>query len=175
MPSSTEATSSSSTEKSSDTPKQLSQTRAPFRGRIRYSRNRNTTTTLPSVKPDSRAIDSSSNDNLLPSRCESNEIFLECGPNCPETCEQGGVRRKRCKVRCRRGCFCQPGYIRHRRECIKKSECPGWFFQSEIKCIYWFIEFVSQQLYNAEAMKNINIVGIIAVNHAKQLENERRY
>lgn len=94
------------------------------RGRIRYGQS---TTLATLITDSSRAIsdNNNANDNLPSTRCDANEIFLECGPNCSETCEQRGVRRKRCKVKCRRGCFCLPGYIRHQRTCIKKTDCPG--------------------------------------------------
>lgn len=93
-----------------------------FRGRVRYHKNESK---LLPPKIDGRAISTGSKQNLLPTRCDTNEIFLDCGPNCPETCEQDGIRRKRCRGRCRRGCFCKPGYIRHQKMCILKDNCPG--------------------------------------------------
>lgn len=79
------------------------------------------------VKSEARAIasNSSANDYEAQWQCSENEDYLECGPNCPETCEQNGIRDRHCRVNCRRGCFCKEGFIRHKDSCIKKDECTG--------------------------------------------------
>lgn len=85
----------------------------------------------PAAKSEARAIAINSSFNYLESRpeCTENEIYMECGPNCPETCEQDGISIRQCRDGCKSGCFCKDGYILNEGVCIKKEECQG-------KCLF---------------------------------------
>ncbi|EAT48606.1 AAEL000302-PA [Aedes aegypti] len=61
--------------------------------------------------------------SVLP--CGPNDLYLECGSACPETCDTLG-EVKPCTRQCIRGCFCQLGYVRNTvtGECVKPCDCP---------------------------------------------------
>ncbi|CAL1267801.1 unnamed protein product [Larinioides sclopetarius] len=62
---------------------------------------------------------------FCPVVCKRNEEFKECGPACQVTCDTLGVSAGVCPVRCEKGCFCKPGFVRDRNgNCILPSLCP---------------------------------------------------
>lgn len=57
-----------------------------------------------------------------PNKCQlPNEEYKKCGSACPATCNN---RKPKCINDCTPGCFCKLGYILHKDECIKVSDCP---------------------------------------------------
>ncbi|XP_065090776.1 venom peptide SjAPI-like [Ochlerotatus camptorhynchus] len=59
-------------------------------------------------------------------RCGENEVYLECGSECPPTCAPWRRRRTTiCSSTCVAGCFCKVRYVRELSEgnCIRPSEC----------------------------------------------------
>lgn len=53
------------------------------------------------------------------------EEFLECGPACPETCDNWQQPDPACSVKCVLGCFCLEGFIRRSDgKCVEPLECP---------------------------------------------------
>ncbi|XP_035220009.1 zonadhesin-like [Stegodyphus dumicola] len=59
-----------------------------------------------------------------PTVCRKNEIFKDCAPACPTTCDN--FRRSLvCKLPCVRGCTCKYGYVQGPdRMCILPTSCP---------------------------------------------------
>lgn len=62
--------------------------------------------------------------------CKSNEQYQRCGDECEETCSYDRSSDKRPKScneqrKCKRGCFCKSGLVRHEGECIAKRKCPS--------------------------------------------------
>lgn len=60
-------------------------------------------------------------------RCDRNEVWRDCLPSCPKTCEN---LDRNCTVnrwRCRSGCDCQDGYARLSAAsgCISERRCSG--------------------------------------------------
>lgn len=58
--------------------------------------------------------------------CGANEVFNDCGTQCPRTCADVGKPEKMCNHMCAIGCFCNAGYVRKTNEnspCVKESEC----------------------------------------------------
>ncbi|CAF3331842.1 unnamed protein product [Rotaria socialis] len=58
--------------------------------------------------------------------CSKNELFMECGIACPETCND---RPKICTEQCVAGCFCRNSdYLRINNStassCVRRNECP---------------------------------------------------
>ncbi|KAL1377994.1 hypothetical protein pipiens_004073 [Culex pipiens pipiens] len=61
---------------------------------------------------------------VAPIKCGPNETFDKCGPSCPETCESKLYPPPPCVQSCRRGCFCNLGYVRNTAgECVPTGEC----------------------------------------------------
>lgn len=68
----------------------------------------------------------------LPSNCSENELYMQCGPRCYQTCafqpRNGGGRRTRAvceaNMSCQPGCFCKSGYVRFNGMCIHNADCP---------------------------------------------------
>ena len=66
------------------------------------------------------------------SNCSDNELYMECGPRCYQTCafqpRNGGGRRTRAVcgagMSCQPGCFCKSGYVRFNGMCILNADCP---------------------------------------------------
>ncbi|GLV41030.1 uncharacterized protein CBL_04554 [Carabus blaptoides fortunei] len=56
----------------------------------------------------------------------SNEIYTECGPACPQTCDSVLLPEPvGCIALCVPGCFCKAGYVRNRwGNCIPQEKCP---------------------------------------------------
>ncbi|KXJ80743.1 hypothetical protein RP20_CCG023606 [Aedes albopictus] len=57
--------------------------------------------------------------------CGTNEVYLECGTACPETCDNLGIDIA-CVYMCVQGCFCQRGYVRNNStgQCVLPCDCP---------------------------------------------------
>lgn len=55
----------------------------------------------------------------------SNEIYTECGPACPQTCDSVlSTEPVGCIALCVPGCFCKAGYVRNRwGNCIPQEKC----------------------------------------------------
>ncbi|GFT45325.1 zonadhesin [Nephila pilipes] len=70
---------------------------------------------------------------FCPVVCKVNEVFQECGPACPNTCDSLGKSDSPCPARCVKGCFCKSGYVRNRDgNCILPNFCPvGALLSSE--------------------------------------------
>ena len=53
--------------------------------------------------------------------CPAGMVYQQCGPVCPQTCEnqecEGGG--------CAEGCFCPDGMVLSNSECINKTDCQG--------------------------------------------------
>ena len=53
--------------------------------------------------------------------CPAGMAYQQCGPVCPQTCEnqecEGGG--------CAEGCFCPDGMVLSNNECVKKTDCQG--------------------------------------------------
>ncbi|CAO1416082.1 unnamed protein product [Diamesa serratosioi] len=68
----------------------------------------------------------------LTTNCSDNELYLECGPRCYQTCafqpRNGGGRRTKAvcegSVSCQPGCFCKSNYVRFNGMCIPMADCP---------------------------------------------------
>ena len=58
--------------------------------------------------------------------CGRNQMYLECGTACPETCQTKDEKAIMCNKMCIPGCFCQQGYLRDVRrnnECVLEKDC----------------------------------------------------
>lgn len=66
--------------------------------------------------------------DLNQQQCDAGEIYSNCGEQCEATCYFNPARHARplsCDSgKCKRGCFCKPGWVRHGRKCIKIERCP---------------------------------------------------
>ncbi|CAO1414017.1 unnamed protein product [Diamesa tonsa] len=68
----------------------------------------------------------------LIANCSDNELYMQCGPRCYQTCafqpRNGGGRRTRAvcegNISCQPGCFCKSGYVRFNGMCIQTADCP---------------------------------------------------
>jgi len=63
------------------------------------------------------------NDEAL---CGANEIYNDCGTQCPPTCADIAGNQTPCNHMCAFGCFCADGYVRQNdanSPCIKQAEC----------------------------------------------------
>lgn len=61
-----------------------------------------------------------------PKQCGENEIYLECGSECPPTCINWRLRRRTyCSSTCVPGCFCQVRFVRDNIDgsCIRPRDC----------------------------------------------------
>ncbi|KXJ69823.1 hypothetical protein RP20_CCG025699 [Aedes albopictus] len=62
-----------------------------------------------------------------PKECGENEIYLECGSECPPTCINWRLRRRTtyCSSTCVPGCFCKVRYVRDNTDgsCILPRDC----------------------------------------------------
>nr|XP_057909028.1 IgGFc-binding protein-like [Doryrhamphus excisus] len=54
--------------------------------------------------------------------CPSNSHYEVCGPACPASC---GAQPEECHEGCVEGCFCDPGYLLSRNECVEKKKACG--------------------------------------------------
>ncbi|RWS22447.1 scavenger receptor cysteine-rich protein-like protein [Leptotrombidium deliense] len=69
-------------------------------------------------------------DNSLwekPKKCGKNEHWSRCDTTCPRTCEHV-IRGQKdedivCTLDCMSGCFCNDGYVRKGKRCVRESEC----------------------------------------------------
>lgn len=54
---------------------------------------------------------------------DSNEVYYNCGPACPATCQNKSPPV--CIASCKSGCFCAPGFLRNERtgECVPAYSC----------------------------------------------------
>ena len=68
----------------------------------------------------------------LIANCSDNELYMQCGPRCYQTCafqpRNGGGRRTRAvcegSMTCQPGCFCKSGFVRFNGMCIPIADCP---------------------------------------------------
>nr|XP_019527425.2 chymotrypsin inhibitor-like isoform X3 [Aedes albopictus] len=62
-----------------------------------------------------------------PKECGENEIYLECGSECPPTCINWRLRRRTtyCASTCVPGCFCKVRFVRDNTDgsCILPRDC----------------------------------------------------
>ncbi|RWS24569.1 Zonadhesin-like protein, partial [Leptotrombidium deliense] len=58
-------------------------------------------------------------------QCGQNEIFLNCGTSCEDTCETiFDTRPRACTYQCVMGCFCTQGLVRDRNgNCVSRNQC----------------------------------------------------
>jgi hypothetical protein len=58
--------------------------------------------------------------------CDGGKVFQECGSPCPQTCDGMNIPAGHfsCPSVCLRGCFCPPGTLLHRDQCIPPHMCP---------------------------------------------------
>ncbi|XP_001866811.2 chymotrypsin inhibitor [Culex quinquefasciatus] len=62
-------------------------------------------------------------------QCGKHEVYLQCGPSCPPTCESPSPSGPNCPMVCKAGCHCKPKYIRNAKgECVKPGKCSTGFF-----------------------------------------------
>ncbi|XP_055930162.1 zonadhesin-like [Argiope bruennichi] len=62
---------------------------------------------------------------FCPVICPKNEVFQECGTACQDTCDDLHKHTTICALKCIKGCFCKPGYVRNREgNCILPNFCP---------------------------------------------------
>ncbi|XP_058828143.1 von Willebrand factor-like [Topomyia yanbarensis] len=84
--------------------------------------------------------------------CGPNEIFSNCGPSCPQTCESLFMGEQPCGLRCEIGCFCQEGLIRKANgECVHPSECQLYRNNLRPPCEskYSTVNYIAQQCRGA--------------------------
>ncbi len=58
--------------------------------------------------------------------CGANEVYNDCGSQCPPTCADIAGNQKPCNHMCVFGCFCVDGHVRQHdanSPCIKQAEC----------------------------------------------------
>lgn len=64
-------------------------------------------------------------------KCDYGEEYSKCGDPCEATCTYDPIKDERPKScgrnKCKRGCFCKSGYVRHESECIFKEDCSSKF------------------------------------------------
>ena len=59
--------------------------------------------------------------------CPSGMVYKECGPNCPETCDNRNNNYD-CQIigSCSSGCYCPDGKVLSSNgTCIDEADCPG--------------------------------------------------
>jgi len=54
--------------------------------------------------------------------CPNGMVFQQCGPFCPQTCENVNAV---CEGRCAEGCFCPFGQVQRNGRCIDPELCTG--------------------------------------------------
>ena len=55
--------------------------------------------------------------------CPSGMTYQQCGPRCPQTCDNIGSTN--CLGGCAEGCFCPDGQVLSGGRCINPIACPG--------------------------------------------------
>ena len=55
--------------------------------------------------------------------CQLKTIYQQCGPLCPQTCDNIGTSN--CQGGCAEGCFCPDGQLMSNRRCIDPIACEG--------------------------------------------------
>lgn len=60
---------------------------------------------------------------LIAPQCPRGMIYQQCGPRCPQTCDNVGSDD--CYSGCAEGCFCPEGQVLSGGRCINPIACPG--------------------------------------------------
>ena len=53
-------------------------------------------------------------------------VYQQCGPLCPQTCDNIGTSN--CIGGCAEGCFCPDGQVFLNGQCVNPIACPGEFY-----------------------------------------------
>ena len=69
--------------------------------------------------------------------CPPGMVYQQCGPLCPQTCENNGIAN--CPYGCARGCFCPDGLVMHNGRCTEPLTCPGKIISSYIPL--WLMQY----------------------------------
>ena len=59
----------------------------------------------------------------IPSECPPGMVYQQCGPLCPQTCDNIGTSN--CLGGCAEGCFCPDGQVFLNGRCVNPIACPG--------------------------------------------------
>ena len=74
--------------------------------------------------------------------CPSGQVYQQCGPSCPQTCDTN--EDMDCGGGCVEGCFCPSGQVLSNGRCINASNCQGICFviinyiEQEIKLLSFY-------------------------------------
>ena len=60
---------------------------------------------------------------FLSIECSPGMVYQQCGPLCPQTCDNVGTLN--CQGGCAEGCFCPNGQVQSNGECISPVLCQG--------------------------------------------------
>ena len=70
---------------------------------------------------------------FLAAQCSPGMVYQQCGPLCPQTCDNIGTSN--CHGGCAEGCFCPDGQVFSNTTCVHPIACPGIYYHSKMLCV----------------------------------------